>query len=263
MAKIWQIEKALDAFAPRDTALSYDNVGLLVGDRQAQADAAFLTLDITPEAVEEAHGKGIPLIISHHPVIFQPFRQITPDKYDTEAVRRLLKYDMAAICMHTNLDLARGGVNDALAEKLGLANIRPFAGDPDALLRIGDLPRPMSAQDFARHVQKSLGAPGVWYQDAGKILRTAAVCGGAGGGDEEAALAIESRADVYVSAEFKHHITLQAAYRGLSLVDAGHFYTERPVLDRLRILLGKEFPTLRLVLSVYRAPGKYLSEQHV
>ncbi|MBQ3879338.1 MAG: Nif3-like dinuclear metal center hexameric protein [Oscillospiraceae bacterium] len=260
MAKVWQIEKALDALAPRDTALSYDNVGLLVGDRQAQTESAFLTLDITPEAVEEAHEKGISLIISHHPVIFQPFRQITPEKYDTEAARRLLKYDMAAICMHTNLDLARGGVNDALAEKLGLANIHPFAGDPDALLRIGDLPRPMSAQDFAAHVRRSLGASGVWFQDSGKIIRTAAVCGGAGGGDDEAALAIESRADVYVSSEFKHHITLQAAYRGLSLIDAGHFYTERPVLDKLRVYLAKEFPTLRLVLSVYKPGGKFIAE---
>ena len=260
MARVWQIEKALDALAPRDTALSYDNVGLLVGDRQAQTEAVFLTLDITPEAVEEAHTKGISLIVSHHPVIFQPFRQITPDKYDTEAVRRLLKYDMAAICMHTNLDLARGGVNDALAEKLGLTNIHPFAGDPDALVRIGELARPMSAEDLARHVRRSLGAPGVWLQDAGKMIRTVAVCGGAGGGDDESALAVASGADAYISAEFKHHITLQAAYRGLTLVDAGHFYTERPVLDKLRVCLGKEFPGLRLVLSVYKAQGKFITD---
>ncbi len=259
MARVWQIEKALDTLAPHETALSYDNVGLLVGDRQAQTEAAFLTLDITPEAVEEAHTRGISLVISHHPVIFQPFRQITPDKYDTEAVRRLLRYDMAAICMHTNLDLARGGVNDALAEKLGLSNIHSFAGDPDALLRLGELARPMHAADFAQHVGNSLSAPGLWYQDAGKMIRTVAVCGGAGGGDAETALAVESRADAYVSSEFKHHITLQAAYRGLTLVDAGHFYTERPVLDKLRVLLSKEFPTLRLVLSAYKAPGRYIT----
>lgn len=258
--KVWQIENALARLAPVETALSYDNVGLLVGDAQKEVTRALLALDITPETVEEAADFGAQMMISHHPVIFQPYRRITPQGYDTAAAMALIRRDMAAVCMHTNLDLARGGVNDALARVLGLAEISTVDGDADALLRVGTLPDAMPMRDFARLVKRALGCPGLWYFDAGRPVRRVAVCGGAGGGDEEAALALASGADVYVSAEFRHHITLQAQYKGLSLVDAGHFYTERPVLEALALYLADLFPQLELKISAQRAAGSFLAE---
>lgn len=260
MGKAWQIEKALAQLAPLETALSYDNVGFLVGDANKDISRVLLALDITPETVEEASIFGAEMIVSHHPVIFQPYRRITPQRYDTAAAMALIRRDMAAVCMHTNLDLARGGVNDALAQALGLCGISPVDADPDRLLRVGMLPEPMEMQVFARKVCKALGCPGLWFFDAGKPVSRVAVCGGAGGGDGEMELALASGADAYVSSEFRHHITLQARYRGLSLVDAGHFYTERPVLDLLAAYLRRTMPELEIGISVQRGAGSFITE---
>ncbi len=256
----WQIEKMLAQLAPVQTALSYDNVGLLIGDAHKEVTRVLLALDITPETVGEAADFGAQMLVSHHPVIFQPYRRITPQSYDTAAAMALIRRDMAAVCMHTNLDLARGGVNDALARALGLQDISRVEADADALLRVGMLPGALSMRDFALLVKRALGCPGLWYSDAGRPVRCVAVCGGAGGGDAETALALASGADVYVSAEFRHHITLQAQHRGLSLVDAGHFYTERPVLAALAEYLGNAFPQLELRISAQRGTGVFLAE---
>ena len=116
--KAWQIEHTVARLAPVQTALSYDNVGLLIGDAQKEITRVLLALDVTPETVAEAADFGAQMILSHHPVIFNPYRRITPESYDTAAAMAVIRQDMAALCMHTNLDLARGGVNDALAQAL-------------------------------------------------------------------------------------------------------------------------------------------------
>ena len=257
--KAWQIEHTVARLAPVQTALSYDNVGLLIGDAQKEITRVLLALDITPETVAEAADFGAQMILSHHPVIFNPYRRITPESYDTAAAMAVIRQDMAALCMHTNLDLARGGVNDALAQALGLEEIRQVEADADGLLRVGLLPKAMPVRDFALLVKTALGCPGLWYCDAGRPVQRVAVCGGAGGGDAETALALASGADVYVSAEFRHHITLQAQYRGLSLVDAGHFYTERPVLAALAAYLRSTLPDLEVGISVQSGVGSFLA----
>jgi len=257
--KAWQIEAALNALAPRETALSYDNVGLLVGDAQADVSRILLAMDITPETAAEAEAIGAQMIVSHHPVIFTPFRRITPEKYDTAAVSALIRANIAAICMHTNLDLASGGVNDALAAKLGLHDVATVEADPDGLLRVGTLAAPMTGDEFARHVMTALAAPGVKLYDARRPITRVAVCGGAGGADDEFSLALASGADAYVTSEIRHHITLAARYAGITLLDAGHFYTERPVLDALCTYLGKTCPDVELHISTQRDEGKFYS----
>lgn len=260
MVKAWQIEKALDEFAPKSTALSYDNVGLLIGDPQADVDRVLIALDITPDTMLEAEMRRVSLIISHHPIIFNPYRTITDATYDKSAAMRLIRSGITAICMHTNLDLARGGVNDALAEALELTDIETVEGDPDKLLRVGMLRDEMEMEDFAEKVRQRLGCPGLWYSDAKMPVRRVAVCGGAGGGEEELALAISAGADVYISSEFHHHVTLQAEYKHISLIDAGHFYTEQPVLYALEYHLRNLFPQLNIYVSPMTPSGKYITE---
>ena len=112
MAVVGDIYNALDAFCPFDVHEQWDNVGLLVGESSAQVTRAAVVLDITPDAVERAHEVGAQLIISHHPVIFHPIKNLGAH----DPVYLLAKYGMNAICAHTNLDCADGGVNDVLAQ---------------------------------------------------------------------------------------------------------------------------------------------------
>ena len=122
MAVVGDIYNALDAFCPFDVHEQWDNVGLLVGESSAQVTRAAVVLDITSDAVERAHEAGAQLIISHHPVIFHPIKNLGAH----DPVYLLAKYGMNAICAHTNLDCADGGVNDVLAQGLKMfARFRP------------------------------------------------------------------------------------------------------------------------------------------
>ena len=114
--------KAIDSFAPFSTAFEGDNSGLLVGSKDAPADRALLALDLTDRVVDEAAARGIALIITHHPVIFSGIKKLPSDSIPY----RLAAGGLSAICAHTNLDISPMGVNDALAKRLNLKNVRPF-----------------------------------------------------------------------------------------------------------------------------------------
>ena len=109
----------IDSLAPFATAMEFDNAGLLVGSGKENVTKGLLSLDITPQAVERAEEIGAQLIVSHHPVIFSPLRRLSPESVPY----RLVKSGIAAICAHTNLDMAALGANYCLAERLSLQNI--------------------------------------------------------------------------------------------------------------------------------------------
>ena len=179
MAVVGDIYNALDAFCPFDVHEQWDNVGLLVGESSAQVTRAAVVLDITPDAVERAHEAGAQLIISHHPVIFHPIKNLGAH----DPVYLLAKYGMSAICAHTNLDCADGGVNDVLAQCLGLENVRkiPSPNAGTMLLRAGELREELSPKQFAELVSQRLCCH-VRYCDGGRSIKRVALCGGAGGG---------------------------------------------------------------------------------
>ena len=131
--------------APFSLAESWDNSGLLVGDGEREVKAALLCLDITLPAIRQAQRVGAQLIISHHPVIFHPLKRVMANS----PVYALIEAGIGAICAHTNLDVARGGVNDCLAQALGLMDIRPLGEGPEGLGRMGELRQPLSAAKLA------------------------------------------------------------------------------------------------------------------
>lgn len=122
MTNVNSIFKYLNEIAPTWLAESYDNPGLLVGDKNSEVKKALLCLDITSKCINEAKEKNAQLLISHHPVIFRPIKNVLANS-TTVPVFNLIKNDMSAICMHTNLDRAEGGVNDCLCEAIGLTDI--------------------------------------------------------------------------------------------------------------------------------------------
>ena len=248
MTRVQEIESALFQFAPRELAQSWDNVGLLVGDPAAPVERILVALDVTESVVEEAAASGCQLIVAHHPLMncaWHPVQSVRMDDAQGRLIASLVRNDIAAICMHTNLDAAGGGVNDCLAMALGLMNIVPL--EEGCLCRGGVLVDPMDLAAFAAYVKKRLGANGVRYANGGREVHKVAVGGGACG--EYAALARELGCDTFVTADLKYHDFQNAAPWGLNLIDAGHFPTEDVVCPQLVNLLEDRFPALTVLKS--------------
>ena len=243
-----EIERALFAFAPKELAQNWDNVGLLVGDPDSPVSSVLVALDITRAVVEEAMEGDFDLIVAHHPVMnctWHPVQTVRMDDPRGWILASLLRDGISAICMHTNLDSAQGGVNDALAAKLGLGNLSPLC--EDGLGRIGELESPEEPAAFARRVKEALGADSLRYAEGGRMVRRVAVGGGACG--EFAPLAAAMGCDTFVTADLKYHDFQNAGALGLNLIDAGHFPTENPVCPVVARLLREQFPELKVVLS--------------
>lgn len=233
---VQEILQELKAFAPPELACSWDNVGLLV-DAGRPVDKVLTALDITAGVVEEAARAGCQLIVSHHPVIFDPMKRITAE--DIPAL--LLQNGISGICMHTNLDAAPGGVNDTLADLLGIARggRRNFAENCG---RIGAV-APTTTAALARFCAETLHS-GVKYVDSGKPVTCLAEVSGAGGSYLQQA--IEEGADCLVTGEAAHHIGLLARQKGVGLVVAGHWGTEHGIADVLAARLHTAFPQLEV-----------------
>lgn len=263
MATVKDIYALVDDLAPFNTQMDFDNAGLLVGRGEAEVTKLLLSLDITLPVVEEARAWGAQLILSHHPVIFHPVKRIVAGDPTGEVLTALLQSGLAALCAHTNLDVAVGGVNDALAEALGLTGLtvlepmgRDARGRVFGLGRVGRTERSLPLPEFAARVKGALGAGGVRFVDVGRPVERVAVGGGACGSSLSAAW--EQGCDVLVTADVKYDQFLEARALGIGLIDAGHYSTEQVVLPRLEKLLRKALPGVEVRQSaVHREVFSY------
>ncbi|MBQ9348687.1 MAG: Nif3-like dinuclear metal center hexameric protein [Oscillibacter sp.] len=249
MPTVREIERFLYGLAPRETAMEWDNVGLLVGDPEAEATRILVSLDITEDVVREAEERGCQVIVAHHPVMnctWHRVQTIRTDDFRGRLLRLLVKENVAAVCMHTNLDRAAGGVNDCLAAALGLENVEELPSG-DGVCRMGTLPAPMPLDEFAGTVLEALDCAGLRYADGGRQVYRVAVGGGACGEYAEAAL--RAGCDTFVTADVKYHDFLDARAMGLNMVDAGHYPTENPVCKALQRWLREAFPGVEVELS--------------
>lgn len=331
-----QIANAVEQLAPRYLAEDWDNVGLLVGNSNDPVDRLIVALDVTDKVVDTCIEQGIQMIVAHHPLIFKPLKALRTDTTLGSLISKLIKHDIAVYAAHTNLDCAKAGVNDALADTLGLVDTQPLAKGheeklvklavfvPDshvetvrqaicgagaghignyshctfqtggmgtflplagtnpyigeqgnleragelrletilpenlikpviaALLaahpyeevaydlyplynkgghyglgRIGSLRHPTALSDFIDQVKFGLAVTHLKVAGpSDKIARKVAVCGGAGAGLINQALA--HKADVFITGDVKYHEAQVAAENGLTIIDAGHFASERP-----------------------------------
>ena len=242
MATVGEIEQTLYNLAPHPLAQSWDNVGLLVGSPDQMVKKVLVSLDITEAVADEAHSWGAELIVAHHPVIFGGVKSVTDRDPTGRTLLRLIRCGLSAICMHTNLDVAAGGVNDLLAGALGLADTAP--AEENGIERVGILPEPLPLPDFLARVRETLGPNGLRYVDGGRPVRRVAVGGGACGDFFPRAAAMGC--DTFVTADVKYHQFLDAKAMGLSLIDAGHFPTENLVCPMLARTLGGAFPELEV-----------------
>ena len=255
MATVREIYQYLDGLAPFSLQMEFDNAGFLVGRGERAVSKILVSLDITEEVAEEAAELGAELIVSHHPVIFRPAKSVTDGDPDGRVLLALAEHRIAAICAHTNLDAVAGGVNDALAQKLGLLQIEQLhqdgvdgSGRPYGIGRVGSTTgTPMYAPAFAAFVKEALGANGVRYVDAGRPVRRVAVGGGSCG--SMLADAVAMGCDTFVTADVKYDQFLEARALGVNLLDAGHYATENVICDRVAQYLSQRFPEVSVLVS--------------
>lgn len=239
---LWEI-------APREGAEPWDNVGHLVGRKNAQVTKILVTLDITMDVIREAKELGAELIVSHHPLIWDNHKFVTDANHQQEKVMTLLENGIGAICMHTNLDEAEDGVDDTLVEVLGLNALDHLA--EGKVGHICQLPEEMSLQDFLPMVKERLEANGLRYCDGGKpVHRIATGCGACA---EYLQDAVQAGCDTFVTGDVKHNHWIDAQGQGINLIDAGHYATENPIVRKLTAKLAARFPEIE-VLETEKMP---------
>lgn len=244
----------LNLLAPVGLKMSFDNVGILAGSAEAPTRNCLLALDITDEVIDEAVSIGADLIVSHHPLIFHELKSVVAEDLVGRKIIKLIKNDISAICMHTNLDIAQGGVNDALMSALGgcvSGFLEPCGIDADGAPvgcgRIGELAESIDFQSFLRTCKEALHVNGLRYHDAGRPVKKLAVMGGSGG--DCIALAESLGCDTYVTADIKYNGFLDAKELGINLIDADHFCSENVVIPVLQEKLSAKFEDVDFSIS--------------
>lgn len=243
MTTVKDILLFLETVAPEELKMEWDNVGLLCGRTNKEVRSVLVALDPFHHVCQEAAEVGADLLLTHHPLIFTPLTEVTDNSAVGQSLLTLIAHDIAAVNAHTNLDCAAGGVNDTLAEVLGLTEVSVIGSEN--LLRAGRYESTLPV--FLDHIKKILNCDGLRYVDGGKPVSRVAV----GGGSCASALAEVAAAgcDTFVTADVKYNQFWDAKELGINLIDAGHFCTENPVIPVLATKLQAQFPDLAVKIS--------------
>lgn len=253
-ATVGDVAQVLDELARPSLAMTWDNVGFLVGHADKPVKVILTALDFSEAVLEQAIQVKADLIVTHHPVIFKSIHALTSTDWKNALLLKAVEHGIALYSAHTNLDIALGGVNDVLAEYLELKNVEGLSGDEgtmDGIGRIGILDKSMDLNRFAAKIKKDLSLEYVVVASAGRKVKRVAVCGGSGMDFLEQAVA--AGADTYITGDVKYHQAQDAVGRGINIIDAGHQGTELPVVnnwaDRLALRLTKRELDIKVLVA--------------
>lgn len=240
----------MERIAPLSLMQKGDNSGLLVGSPEDKAEKVLAALDITNEVVEEAAKKDANVIISHHPVIYNPLYSLS----DKNPACRASKYGIACLCFHSPLDLAEGGINDIiydmLKEPFGLSEPECFVEDVGGGHGYGLVCRLKSAvvpDNAAKMLKDLFSCSVVRYTRCGRPIEKLAFCSGGAGSMLSDALKLG--ADAFITGDVKHDQMINALNSGATLFDCGHFHTENIVLPYLKKRFAEDMPQLPFEIS--------------
>ncbi len=251
--KIQAVCQFMESFAPRRLAEEWDNVGLIAGDRLATVERVMTCLTVTPESVEEAIGKKVDLIVSHHPLPFRPIKRLTTDNTPSELLWKLAGAGVSVYSPHTSFDSAASGINQTLAQKLGIeapTPLQPMEDDPDSLGsgRVGKFADPVALGELATRACGQLGIDGLHIVgDQAKMITKVAVACGSGGSFLD--VAKRKGCDVLVTGEANFHTALDAKANSIALLLVGHYASERFAVEDLAGHIKAEFEELEVWAS--------------
>ena len=241
---VGDVYRAINAIAPFELAEEWDNAGILAGSESAEVMGILCALDLNPKVIAEANRLGANLIVTHHPILFRGRKNLREDDAEGAMLCELVRSGIALIAAHTNFDNAEPGVNDALAAKLGLADVEAREHG----MRVGT-PQERTLGAFCARTAEALGAPVRRYGEPDREIHRVAVLGGAGGDfAEQARLA---GADVYLTGEIAHHKAWDAYLSGVCALEAGHAATELPAVEMLKEGLQKAADGVQWKVRIY------------
>ncbi len=245
--KCKEIAAVIEQLAPRSLAYDWDNVGLLFGDAEQEVTRLLLTLDMDIGVAQEAARLGAQMVVGHHPILFDPVSRVTAQTPDGRLLQTLARNSVSYYAAHTNLDIAKGGLNDLLAKKFRLKHVEllePVETAGEGIGRIGDLDAPITLLALAERVKKALGIENLRYAgDEDALVSRIAVNSGGGASLIDAALS--HGADVFITGDYKYAQIRGCLDNGMKVIDVGHYDSEILVCELLQ-----EYLTPRIGNSV-------------
>lgn len=238
---VQEILNELEAVVPLSLSESWDHSGFQLGSMKAPVDSVAFALDATLHSVTEALSRGCQLLVTHHPLFFHPLPDFDLSRFSAQVCAEAIKGNLAIASWHTCWDSACGGVNEGLLKRAGLQDLRPLAESEEkqgfGLGGVGRWTTALSMSDATRRLAKQWNLSGWQFLgEADALCSTVALCGGSGG--ELWPHAVEQDAQLYVTAEMKHHQILEALESGLHLMICDHGEMEEPSMEDLAVLVA-------------------------
>ncbi len=239
MLKIKDVVNIIEDFAPLEYQLEFDNSGLLYGDLDNEVKGILVTLDTNVEVIREAIELGCNMIIEHHPTNFTPLKQFDLTLPTHKALVMAIANNIAIYSAHTSVDFTDGGLNDYVAEKLGLKDVS-YIGDRTGA-RIGELVTPLALKDVMQLISETFNDKHVYsVGDEESLIKKIAVINGGGGGSIDNVMAAkEAGADVFITSDFKYHVLRFAKDVNYAIIYFGHYDSEICFIDLISTLMEK------------------------
>ena len=251
--EIKKIIDAIEKIAPLELVPDWDNSGIQIYTGKKDINKILIALEVTADVINEAKEKEADLIVIHHPLIFYPVKQIDSDTVIGNQIIELIKANISVYAAHMNFDLADGGNIDYLTLKLKLKNVQKFCGD--TVGSYGELSEIVSFEELCQYVKSSFAISNMDVVGSkSAIIKKVGICCGAGFSVETIEEAFKQGCDVFISGDVKHHEALYACERGICLIDAGHYGTEKFFVqnftEKLDATIGKEVEIIASELNI-------------
>lgn len=266
MITVSDINEYISKVCPPSLSFDGDNVGLLVGRASKPVSKILVSLDVDEHVVREAIELGADLILAHHPLMFHAINHLTDSDPQQRALMLLVQNDISMIAAHTNLDCVSGGLNDYLAETLGIQNtsvievVDESEGVQHGYGRVGEVPNGTTLSDMLSRCTSALGIDAVRYVGEldRHVKKVAVNCGGGAG---EMDICISSGVDLFITGDVKYNPARDAYESGMAVIDAGHYETEHIATELLSCLVSRQFPEVDIDVSEANIPVfKYYSK---
>lgn len=248
MTKVSDIARFIEELAPPELAEDWDNVGLLIGSQTQDVVRVMVCLDATMDTVDEAIQKKVDLLVTHHPVMFKGIKLINENDTRSRILMKLIRNNISVYSAHTNLDVAVEGVNEQLANIIGLSDIDDISDGRPGLGKVGWLSETMSFEDFIYMVKVQLEIPYIRVigYEKDEIRKVAVFCGSF---DENWGAIISEAPDVLLTGDIKYHTALEAFEKNICVIDAGHFATEKIIIPVIVKKLQEKFSEIEVIRS--------------
>ena len=241
--QISEIKNYMEGWERKDFQLSWDNSGSQI-EFKGDTESVVLALDLSDKVIDKAIKMNSKLIITHHPMFFSGEKRIIQGTYRGDNIIKLIKNNISVFSYHTSMDIASDGVNDTLFEKLNLVNKKNFTLEEEKEMGlVGEFEKTYSLEELLEFLEEKLDVKKIKVYGRDKIdIKNLAILGGSGA--DIISDAKKAGVDAYITGDIKYHDGQRAYEEGIILIDVGHFYSEKIILQKIEKRLKENFSDL-------------------